>query len=348
VSDRAPARLDPRAWLVWGVAASAPALLGRNPFVLTATLLAVLGARGAWHAAGPGTAGWRSLLRLTLVFAAISILFNVLTAHVGNQVILHLPSAAPIVGGPLTLNALVYGVLSAIAVLTLVLVGTTLGVVLDWTALLRLLPPRLSTVAVAGSVAWAFIPQTATALTEIREAQMARGHRPRGVRDLVPLVAPLLAGGLERALTLAEALESRAFGAPLGATIETEPHPWRSIVTVAGLTTGIAGAYVLATGQTAIAVVLLAVTAVALFVVGRDPAGGERPRRTRYREPDWGRSETAIAGTAGVVLLVEMVTLALDPAALAYDPYPDLVAPRVALPLLAALALLLAPAAVAP
>ena len=336
-------RLDPRAWLVWSLAASAPPLIGRNPFVLLATMLAVLAVRTVWGGAATSGAGWRGLLRLALLFAVIGVAFNLLTAHVGDRVIIQLPTALPIVGGPLTLNALVYGLLSAVAVLTLVLVGTTLGVVLDWAALLRLLPARLSTVAVAGSVAWAFVPQTAVAFTEIREAQMARGYRPRGARDLIPLLVPLLSGGLERALTLAEALEARAFGAPLGATLDDVTPPWRGMLTILGLTAAVVGTYALAVGQTTTAIAALGAAVVALVAASRERGGASGLRRTRYREAHWGRAATTIAVTATLVLLVEALTLALDPAAFAYEPYPSLTAPRIALPLLAAQGLLLAP-----
>ena len=342
-------RLDPRAWLVWAVAAALPALLGRNPFVLGATLLAVLGVRAAWNgeAAGPGS--WRGLVRLAVVFAAVGVVFNVLTVHAGDIVLARVPEGVPIVGGPLTLNALVYGVLSGAALLTLVLVGTTLGAVLDWAALLRLLPARLATVAVAGSVAWAFVPQTAFAFAQIREAQMARGHRPRGVRDLVPLLVPLLTGGLERALMLAEALEARAFGAPLGAIAGPTPPPWRGVLTALGLTGGAVGAYLLAVGRPLEAVVTLAVAGAALLTAGREPRrGAARLRRTRYRQSEWGWAETLGVGTAGLVLAVEVLTLRLDAAAFRYEPYPSLTAPRVALPLLAALGLLLVPVVAAP
>ena len=90
---------------------------------------------------------------------------------------------------------------------------------------MRLLPERMAALAVAGSVAWSYLPRTTAALVEIREAQMARGYRPRGIRDAAPLVIPLLAGGLERAMITAEALEARAFGAPLAP--ELTPHPWQ-------------------------------------------------------------------------------------------------------------------------
>ncbi len=342
-----PVRLDPRAWLLWGAAASLPPLLGRNPLVLLATLVAVLGVRAAWRGASPAGLAWGGLVRLAALFAAVGVLFNVLTAHVGDRVFARLPEALPIVGGPLTINALVYGLLGAAAGVTLVLVGATLGQALDWAALLRLLPRRLSTVAVAGSVAWAVVPQTAAAFAEIREAQMARGHRPRGGRDLVPLVVPLLAGGLERALTLAEALEARAFGAPLDAAAAAS-QPWRGMATVVGLTAGTAGAYLLAVGRPVVATAALLAAAGALVAAGWERRGTDRPRRTRYREPVWGREETVVAGAAGLLLLVQVTTLAVDPVAFGYEPYPSLTAPRVDLPLLAALGLLLAPVAVAP
>ena len=341
-------RLDPRGWLLWALAASLPPLLGRNPFVLLATLVAVIGVRAAWSNVSPAIASWRGIIRLGVLFAAIGVLFNVLTVHAGDRVIVQVPASLPILGGPLTLNALVYGVLSGIAVLTLLLVGTTLGAVLDWAALLRLLPARLATVAVAGSIAWAFIPGTVVALAEIREAQAARGHRSRGVRDLIPLVVPLLSGGLERGLTLAEALESRAFGAPPGPTLDA-PERWRGVATVFGITGGTVGAYLLAVGRPVLAIATLMV-ALALFglVVWEPTAARPRARRTRYREPEMGRAEVVIALASGLVLTIEIVTLAVDPGAFAYEPYPSLTAPYVSLPMLAGLGLLLAPAAVTP
>ncbi len=339
------ARLDPRAWLLWGAAASLPALVGRNPFVLSATLLAVLGVRAAWTAPETAGSGWAMLVRLALIFGAIGAIFNLLTVHIGDRVLLRIPAALPVVGGPITLNALAYGLLSGTAILVLVLVGTTFGTVLDGSALLRLLPGRMTTVAVAGSVAWAFVPQTAVAFGQIREAQAARGHRPRGARDLVPLIVPLVSGGLERAMTMAEALESRAFGASLGAE-DAGSWPRRLTLTL-GLTAGIVGAYLLAAGKARAAALTLGGAAICLVLAlreGRQPA----VRRTRYRSPCWGKPEALIAGSAGLALAGELVVLALAPSAFAYEPYPSFEIPRVHLPLLVAIALLMIPAFMAP
>lgn len=338
--------LDPRAWMIWAIAASLPPLLGRNPWPLAATLFAVL---GVWSAIGGSAAGarWRPLLRLAVVFGVISVLFNLLTAHIGDIVIAELPATWPVIGGPLTLNALIFGLLGALAIFSLVLVGATLGATLDWSTMIRLLPERLAPLAVAGSVAWSYLPRTTSALAEIREAQMARGYRPRGPRDAAPLIMPLLAGGLERSLITAEALEARAFGAPLSP--EADLRPWQVVALLGGLVCALTGAFTLALGLLPVAGALLglAVLLFAAALIARRP-GPDAIRRTRYREPIWERPEWIVAGSSAVVLAMQIAVLILDPGAFRYEPYPALTAPSINLPLLAALGLLLSPAAVRP
>jgi energy-coupling factor transport system permease protein len=346
VSTQRARPLDPRAWMIWAVAATLPPLVGRNPWPLAATLLATLGVWGAWSTGAAG-ARWRPLLRLAFVFGAVSVLFNLLTAHIGDHPIGELPEAWPVIGGVLTLNALIYGLLSAMAIFSLFAVGATFGATLDWSAAMRLLPERMAALAVAGSVAWSYLPRTTSALVEIREAQMARGYRPRGIRDAAPLVIPLLAGGLERAMITAEALEARAFGAPLAP--ELTPRRWQVASLLVGLVAALTGAFCLALGQLAVAGGLLAVAA-ALLMAGLFTRRGDEPhlRRTRYRDPKWERPEWIVSSASITVLAVEIAVLFLDPAAFRYEPYPSLTPPVISLPLLAVLGLLLAPAAVRP
>lgn len=337
-------RLDPRAWLIWAIAAFTPPLLSRNPVVLLMVLVAVLGVRAAWSPHVAQTLAWSGIVRLAVTFALIGMLFNVLTVHIGDQVFARLPTSWPIIGGPFTVNALVYGLLTGLALLTLVLIGTTLGMVLDWPALLRLLPPRLTPVAVAGSVAWAFLPQTAIALREIREARSARGYRGTGPAAFVSLLVPLLSGGLERALMLAEAMEARGFGATRGHVPTREP--WRGWLLALGLTAAIFGGYLFAAGNSVVAWSCLATGAVCFAVASRGSA--THPRPTRFRTSDWGQRETAIATGAAVAMIVTAVTFRVNPGLFAYDPYPSLTLPAVSLPLVAALGALLIPAFAVP
>ncbi len=336
--------LDPRTWLIWAGAASLPPLAGRNPFPLLAVLLAVLGVRAAWQGHGEQGRQWQGVIRLAVIFALVATAFNALTVRAGTTELVRLPPWLPLLAGPVTLNAVVYGLLSGLALLNLVLAGALLGSVMDWSAALRLIPDRLLTVAVAGSIAIAFVPQTIAALREIREAQIARGYRPRGVRDAAPLLVPLLHGGLERAITLAEALESRAFGAPP----DTRGHlsAWRASAAIVGITAGITGGYLLATGRIGFAVASVSVAALSLLVSVR--IGGVSAHRTRYRSPRLRRGDLAAIAGAVVAAGSTVTVMILNPEALRYEPYPRLRLPVVEVWYLMSQAGLLIPAFLAP
>ena len=339
------ANLDPRAWLAWASAAMLPLLLGRNPFMLVEVLAIVLAVRAAWSPVAARHFGaWRWFVRLALVVVLISVVFNVLTVHAGNDVLVHLPGSLPIIGGPLTFNALVFGVLSGVAIAGLVLIGTTVAALLDWAALMRTLPARATPFAVAGSVAWSFLPQTAVAYREIREAQEARGHRIRGARGLPPLLMPLLAGALERAMTMAEALEARGFGAsaaPAG-TISTS----RGLLT-AGATAGAALAAFAMVGGRLMLGGAAGVAALAGFTLAWR-GGAHGAGRTRFRSRHWRRMDSLTVACAAAAAIITLVRLQSTPAGLHYEPYPALALPRVDFVLLLGLALLLAPAFLAP
>ncbi|MGH2548130.1 MAG: CbiQ family ECF transporter T component, partial [Thermomicrobiales bacterium] len=174
-------RLDPRVWLIWGVAMSLVPMLGRNPYPLIAGLIVALTVRSAM--AAEDGAGWGRLLRLAVIFATIGVLFNLVTYHGGDREIAVVPGWVPIAGGPLTLNAVVYGVLSGFSLVLLVTVWSTIAQHIDWSDVVRLTPPSLSGIAIAGSIAFTLVPKTIEAFIDIREAQSIRGFRARGPRD---------------------------------------------------------------------------------------------------------------------------------------------------------------------
>lgn len=342
-------RLDVRVWLLWAVAASVPALLGRNPFVLAMILIVAAVVRAAWMPVAPRRfASWRVVFRVALLFTAIGVLFNMLFVHAGDIVLARIPDVVPVIGGPITLNALVFGVLSGAALVALVLVGTTAGAMLDWPALMRVLPERAAPLAVAGSVAWALLPGMSTAWREIREAQAARGHRPRGVRDLPPLLVPLLDGGLERALTMAEVLEGRGFGVEReGSGAAATSTQWRGLAMVVGVATVALAAYAAAVGLGWLAMCAAAL-AVAFGAVALVPGRRQRLTRTRYRIQPWRWADTVTAGTAALALVATLLRSWTVPAGLRYEPYPSLTWPNVDVPLLLVLSLLMAPALFVP
>lgn len=334
-------RLDSRTWLVWGLCAMAPMLISRHPLVALEMLAIVLGVRLVW--AGRLVQGWGWIARVAAVLVLIGVLFNALTVHSGNQVLFHIPGDIPLIGGRVTLNAVVYGVITGIAMLTLVLTGTTVASGIVWSDLVRSLPARVSPLAVAGSVAWSFLPGVSRALMDIRESQASRGHQLRGVRDVPQLVVPLIEGGLERALTMSEALEARGFGAS-GVTPERRSSErWSLLVLVGGL---VVGAYALAMDRTMFALVGGSVALVALTLLAR--GDGERPARPRYRVLRWSRADRTVAAGALFSLMGFLWRQSTAGDKVVFNPYPDLHLPEMDLLMVLALALLLVPAAVAP
>jgi energy-coupling factor transport system permease protein len=330
-------------WLAWGVAASLPFLLGRNPFPMAVALIAVVVVNLATrHRAAHGP-GWRLLVQGVVLFSGIAVLFNVLTVRTGDLVIVRIPDEVPLFDGSLTWNAVIYGLLAAAGVLGLVLVWATVGGMLHWSSLVRLLPDRFVSFAVAGSSAINLVPQTAAALVDIREAAMARGFAPSGVRSLPVIVTPMIDVGVDRSMRLAEVLESRGFGArranQKGAAALHEVA-WTLLLSGAFI-----GAYglVSAIGWAAIVGSIVALTGAGILARGKDR---DTIGRTRYHNQPMRRGDWLVVIVSAMVGLACFVARERDAASVIYEPYPSMTIPAANVWLLIALFGLLAPALV--
>lgn len=127
-------------WLAWAILLALAISVTRNPFYLALALLAVLSVRIAVNTTRPlGRAAPRFAVLAALVLIGWSTVVNVLLAHVGDRVITRLPPW-PVIGGPLTFNALLYGALTGIALATVLIGISLLHAVLDRHEALRLVP----------------------------------------------------------------------------------------------------------------------------------------------------------------------------------------------------------------
>jgi energy-coupling factor transport system permease protein len=324
-----------------------PPLLARNPWVIIEILIIVLTVRAIWipPASSQGT-GW--FLRVAGLFVVIGVTFNVLTVHAGTTVLATLPASWPIVGGDLTLNALVYGLVGGVALFTLVLIGVTVGTLVSWIDLFHGLPPRLAPIAVTGSVAWSFLPQLAIAWQNIREAHAMRGHRLRGARDILPLVTPLLATSLDRSLVMAEVLESRGFGAAAAPTapMSSKRRDRSHLAISAGMVILAAGGYCLAVGMIGWGIAGLVIGGL-LVLTGFRAGESPGPPRTRLRRHAWTSRDTAILATSILSALGTIGWIAMSPDEASYRVYPQLTLPTAGPLVLLSVALLLTPAIVA-
>ena len=346
------------AWGVWLAGAMLFALSTRNPFYLGLVMAAALlvnraltryaERRDAGQAGDDAGGGQRSggvLLRAVVLISLVVALFKGMSLHLGATVLFTLPEWIPILGGPVTLEALVSAGLDALTILTVLAVFVAFSAGADYYALLRSVPPFMHQAALVTSIGITFVPQTITRFREIREAQALRGHRVRRIGDLVPLLVPLLAGGMERSMDLAEAMEARGFSRTPGAGRSLSP-----VVVQLGIAFGLG--FVLVGG--ALFAFAPALPWLAWLVIGAGIALiavtlrsiGAGVRRSRYRKSVWRDNDTVLTLASLGVLAALFAFRSLAPSLLAYTPFLRISMPPFDLSVASAIAGLLAPAAI--
>ena len=310
----------PLSWLIWAACAATLVLTVRHPLYLTlvvlATWLVYLGvARSALAAQS-----WRALLKLGLFIWLVTIPFQAFMIHQGRIVLFRLPVHWPLIGGPITLEAVAAGAVAGYALWTLLFVFATFNLAVDAAQLLRLAPPFLYHAGVVTSIALTFIPQMLAGAREIREAQRIRGHRFRGWRDSLPLVIPLLTTAFERAVQLAESMDARGFGGELTGLTPRRLGRLRGLM-VLSLVLFLAGMIVrIFWAEWAVLADLLILDAV-LFVAYAFYELGRHVRRSRYRRERWGLGDSAVALCSLAPLAAALWLRQTDPSQLIYAPY---------------------------
>jgi energy-coupling factor transport system permease protein len=335
-------------WLIWLAAAGIAAFTLHNPLYLALVLGAAWIVYTALGRSTPIGSSWGAFVKIGLFFLALTLFFNALSIHMGRIVLFRLPGDWPIVGGPITLEAILAGAVTGLSLLTILIVFAAFNAVVDHYQLLRATPAFLFQAGVVISIAISFVPQMVLSAKEIRQAQQIRGHRFRGIRDLLPLIMPLLASSLERAIQLAETMEARGFGSMVAPLSRSQ-----ILVTQLGLLVGLVG---LVAGLFVATYFpdwrtwgwVLAALAVAVML-GVFWFQGRRVQRSRYRRQKWHWCDTTVAVASAIVIVSLLAARLVAPETLYYSPYP----PNSLLPpfgplLGAALLLLTVPVLVAP
>ncbi len=315
--------IHPAAWLTWVGAILVALSMTRNPIYLGLILLwlALVGVlvQPTEKTAPIPISPWR----FGLIVVGLSALFNALTVHFGSTVLFTLPDL-PVIGGPITLEAITFGLLNGLTLAGIFAAFTILNQALPVRAIVRLIPRAFYPVAVVISIALTFVPATLRHLQQIREAQAVRGHRLRGLRDWLPLFMPLLVGGLERALQLAEAMTARGFAGSDG-----QAHPTLTRAALVGGLVAVLSGWLLRLlwGQALLGgglllggIILIGAT---LWWVGRQVP------RTIYRPQPWLARDWLVALCAGLTAAAFLLPLpGLERASIFYYPYPTLLLPE--------------------
>ncbi len=308
--------LDPRAWAIWLLATAVIILLARNPLYLVILLLVVQIVGKV--CAQPGLGLHFSIWRFGAIIIFFSVLFNMLMVHIGQMVLFRLPVGWPLLGGIITLEAAVFGAVNGLLLLTLLALFMTFNNIVSPADLVRLIPRAFQSVGVVLLIALTYVPETTRYVRRIQEAQAIRGHRMHGLRDWRPIVLPLLVGGLERSLNLAETMVARGYGATAVSTHSTLYRVGLLVGLLAGFSgwaltfwVGWPGYLVMASGFLLLGWMFWSL-------------GRETPH-THYRRQKWSWRDSVVVATAIIpLLLVTLPMLPVDQISMTYSPYPQL------------------------
>jgi energy-coupling factor transport system permease protein len=212
--------LNGRAVAAWSAACLLAVLLTTNPGYRSLVLLAAL-------AAVLTGAGWARTRRL-LVGVALAVLaavaLNFAFSHLGADAVFSLPDWWPLVGGPWTVEALLFGIASGLALAAAMLAMAPLSLLLEPHQVVDALPAPLARTGAAMAASLNLVPALARSFTAISEAQRMRGWRPRGPGSWGEVVVPAVLTAIEDSIQLAEAMEARGFGS--GPRTRYRPPAW--------------------------------------------------------------------------------------------------------------------------
>jgi energy-coupling factor transport system permease protein len=200
--------MNARAVAAWSACCLFIVLSTTNPVYKVMVLAAALSAL----ADGAGLRRIRRLLFAVVFIAAFAMLLNFVSAHLGATVLFALPDQIPALGGPYTLEALVFGALGGITIAAAILTAAPFSLILDSHEVMDALPAPLSRTGIAIASSLNLVPAVATSFVEVTEAQRLRGWRPRGPRSWMEVVVPVVLTSVEGSIQLAESMEARGFG----------------------------------------------------------------------------------------------------------------------------------------
>ena len=334
------------AWLGWALAATTVVQLAPSP-VYVVLVVAICALIVETHAEpGPYRRAFPALILLGLAFSLVRVALAALTTHIGERVLFTLPQATLprllggfTVGGTVETGVILDALVAGFVIVGVMAVFGALNAVMSHAELLQTAPRAFHEVGNAVTVALAFVPSTLDSIHAVREADRARtgGRTVRRGRAL-RLVVPVLERGLERAVHLAESMDSRGFahGAP---PRSERVAGWLGLAGLLALGAGFVALVGRATATAAVLALGGGVLVVAAVVVAS--RGGTRSRYRRRRVTRADATMVAVAWIAPAIL--GGLTLAGD-RSLAWSAEP-LTWPQVGVLPLLALVPLLAPMA---
>ena len=311
-------------WFVWALAGTATVQLASSPVYVALVIGIAWLIVGAYALPGPFARAFPILLSIGVVFAVLRVALVALTTHGGLDVLFTAPHFTMpdylggfTVGGTIELPIVLQAANEGLVIIGVIAVFGAFNAVASHFELVQTLPRAFYEVGLVIVVALAFVPSTITAVSEVREADRARtGGRVVRRGRLLRQMVPVLETGLERAVTLAESMDSRGF-AHGGAAPRERVAGWCGV----GSLVALASAFVaLIARETTVATVLAGCGIAGLLAAVRLASAGAT--RVRYRRRRLtGADVLVMAGALATPLALAVVSIAGDDS-LSWTPSP--------------------------
>lgn len=217
---RVERQLHPWAWWIWAIGCALSVSLTSNPLAIAAVVTAVVfvvlnrRSRDAWA---------QSLgiyLAMAVFILVMRLFFQITIGGLDEGTVLFvLPSvelpkwAAGIhLGGPVTLEGLVYSTVTSARLAGLILCIGAANSLANPKSMLKTVPSAFHQIATALVITIAAIPQLVESVGRIKRAQSVRGKPGRGIRGMARIIVPVVEDSIDRSLALAASMESRGYG----------------------------------------------------------------------------------------------------------------------------------------
>lgn len=299
------------AWLAWAVAAAAVVQLAPSP-VYVALVVGI-----AWlvvevnHLDSPFARAFPTLVTIAVIFALLRIALTAATIHTSAGPVLFTTPELTLptilggftVGGTVDAPVVLRAATEAFVVVGVMAVFGAFNATVSHYELVQSMPRAFHELGLVVIVALAFVPSTIAAIHAVREADRARtGGRVVRRGRLLRLLIPIIESGMERAVGLAESMDSRGFA-------RGGPAPRDRLAGWCGLGSLLAlggGFVALVGGAGALAAALGGCGLVALVVAVALASGGTRRSRYRPRRmtgADWGLVIVSLLAPLALVVI---------------------------------------------
>jgi energy-coupling factor transport system permease protein len=315
---------QPWAWISWLIATIVILSITRNPLYLVLILICILLVGVILRQVGSDSPRLFSMWKLAAWIILLATIFNALTSHYGETLLFTIPGKLPLISGRVTVEALVYGATNGLILTGMLASFTVLNLALPVGDLISLIPRAFFPVAVVTSIAVTYLPTTLRQFRQIRDAQAIRGHQMRTLQDWLPLWMPLLVGGLEHAMQLAEAMTARGFASTSGVRRGWDTLP--RLCMAIGLILLVSGWLVQLGGSGTWGLALI-ISGAFLLLGGLWFLGRQSPRTTYHRLGWTWKDWLTLAVALGVIVICVLPLPGLDQQTLYYEPYPSLKMP---------------------